>query len=75
MRKILLGAVTMAGFFVLTTSDAWSAQSNALAVVHAAPAYGIATNVYYHHHWHYRRWHHWHHWHHWRHWHHWHHWY
>jgi hypothetical protein len=66
MRKFLVGSVTMTGLFVLTASGASAAQSNGSAVMHAAPAYGMATDVYYHRHWHYRRWHYrrWHHWHH-----------
>jgi hypothetical protein len=64
MHKILLGAVVMAGLFVLTASGGSAAQSNGLAVNHAAPAHGMVTDVYYHRHWHHRHWHHrrrWHH--------------
>jgi hypothetical protein len=63
MRKILLGVVTMTGLFVLTTFGASAAQSNSSAIMRATPAYGVATDVYYHRHWHHwRRWHHRHHW-------------
>ena len=63
MRKILLGAVAMAGLFVLTASGASSAQSNGLAVNHAGPAHGMAADVYYRRYWHHRHWHHWRRWH------------
>jgi hypothetical protein len=63
MRKILLGAVTMAGLFVLTASGVSAAQSNGLAVNHAAQAHEMATEVYYRRYWHHRHWHHWRRWH------------
>jgi hypothetical protein len=68
MRKILRGAVTLTGLSMLTASGASSAQSNGSAVMHVAPAHGIATNVYYRRRWHDWRWRHWHHWHHRYHW-------
>jgi hypothetical protein len=64
MRKILLGAVTIIGLFVLTASGASSAQSNRLSVTQASPAHGMVTDVYYRH-WRHRRWHHWRRWHRW----------
>jgi hypothetical protein len=65
MRKILLGAVAMAGLVVLTASDVSAAQSNGLAASHAAPVHGMATDVYYRRYWHHRHWHHWRRWHRW----------
>ena len=61
MYKLLLAAVALTGFFTLTTPSASAAQVG--LIVHAAPAYGMVTDVDYHHHWRHRRWHraHWHH--------------
>jgi hypothetical protein len=66
MRKILLAAVAITGLLTLTSPHASAAPFSGLSVMHAAPAPGIVTNVYWdgHHHWHHRRWYHgcWHYW-------------
>jgi hypothetical protein len=62
MRKFLIGAVALTALIMLTAPDASAAQSN--GVNHAALPHSVATDVYYHRHWHHRHWHHrrrWHH--------------